>query len=167
MKRVALSLLLLTGACGGERPNAQEKEAQDLRDIAMVEAAQKIDPPREPVTPEEITDPDFEDRDLMGVSCNFIPTGQRNPVAVGLPGAAFVKLNAKMERLAADKGGDQMPFGTWAKYDGKKYVLKFAKDDSDGKPLGSEATQWSGRMTLLDPYDRSIYESFGTFQCGS
>jgi hypothetical protein len=168
MRHLVLSILFLAAACSdADGRNAQEKEAQDLRDIAMVKAAQKVDPPREPVTLEEITDPDFQDSELLGVRCSFTPSGERGPVAIGLPGAAFIKINARLERLAADKGGARMPYGTWAKYDGKKYVLKFAKDDADGKSVGADVTQWPGRMMMLDAYDRSVYQSFGSFQCSS
>lgn len=167
MRTIAVLSLLLVAGCGAEEPSAQEKEARDLHDIAMVKAAQKIDPPRQPITPEEILPLDIEDNELFGVSCSFIPAGQRNPVALGMPDAAYIKVDQRMQRLAADKGGVQMPYGTWAKYDGKKYVLKLSKDNSDGVAVGTEVVEWSGRMSVFDPYDRSIFESHGTVQCGS
>jgi len=167
MRMLAIFMVLLAAGCGPAEPSPQEKEARDLRDIAMVEAAQKIDPPREPVTPEEILPVDIEDNDLLGVGCSFTPAGQHNPVALGMVGAAYIKVDKQIERLAADKGGEQMPYGTWSKYDGKRYVLRLAKDASDGTPVGSEAVEWSGRMSLLDPYDRPVFESHGTLQCGN
>jgi hypothetical protein len=167
MRRLSILFVLLAAGCGSDEPSAQEKEARELRDIAMVNAAQKVDPPRKPVRPEEILPPDMEENDLLGVSCSFTPTGQSNPVALGTVGTAFIKLDARIERLAADKGGEKMPYGTWAKYDGKKYVLKFAKGDGDGERSASDSTRWPGHMSLFDSYDRIIYEANGAFQCGN
>lgn len=167
MRRVASFLALLAAACAQDKPDPREQEARDLRDIAMVEAAQKVGPPREAVTPADILRADIEDNGLFGVSCSFVPAGQENPVALGMARAAYVKLDEQMRRFAADKGGPAMPFGTWAKYDGKEYTLRFEKGGGEGKTLASEASEWPGRMTLSDPYDRVVYRSGGVFRCGS
>lgn len=167
MCRAAICLVLLAAACSEDIPDPRAKEASELRDIAMVEAAQKVGPPREPVTPADILPSDRDDNSLFGVSCGFVPAGQEHPVALGMASAAYVKLGEQMQRFAADKGAASMPFGTWAKYDGKKYSLRFEKIGDVGKLLTSESSEWPGRMTVSDPYDRVVYRSSGSFRCGS
>lgn len=158
---------LLAGACEG-RTTAERKERADAIDIARVEAAQNAQPPMERFVPEPIRYADIEDNKLLGASCVFFPEGgKQNYVALAMADAAYIKIDGTLRVYAADKGSAPLPLGAWTHYEGREHVIDLQTTGGEGTPSGEETTDWPGRLTIRDPYDRLVYSTAGKVQCGA
>ncbi len=161
---VALIALALLGGCSRE-PTAEEKAAQDLRDIAEVEAVQKIRPPPQPLSPEPILFPDIQEYDLFGAGCAFAPQGSMGAVMLSRDKVAWMKLEGRLVRFASDPGSARMPLGTWSRYAGKEWALALTRREGDGEASGSESRQWQGRLIVTDAFGQTVFDSAGLVQC--
>ena len=101
MQRIGATILwsaplLLLGGCGKDAGPARTAEG-DAKAIAMVEAAQNVRPPPEPLEPEPITSADSEAYKLYGAGCNLVPSNQPggHPVVVANDRRALIKLGGK------------------------------------------------------------------------
>lgn len=168
MKRALLLLALTTTACDS-KSSAEQKALADARDIARVEAAQNVAPPITMLSPQPITFQDIEKNQLFGASCVFLPEGgpKDDYVILAMAGAAYLKIDGALHVYAADKGSAQLPLGNWTRYEGREHVIDLQSAGGEGTPSGEETVDWPGHLTVRDPYDRVVYNSAGTVQCGS
>ena len=162
---------LLLAGCGDES-NADERKMADERDIAMVEQANKAMPPLHMVSPEPILLPDIERYDLLGETCNYAPGTSLGARAIAREADAFMKIDGKIERFAADPGARELPMHTRSVYNSKDFSLVLAlreasaePADESAKPAGTTPGNYEGSVTLRDSYGRVVYEGNGLAQC--
>jgi hypothetical protein len=163
--KVVLALTLLATACG--QPSPQEKERSDTRDIAKVEAAQKLRPPVQPIAPQPITLTDIQANALSGVGCEFALQVDGDPIAVMGDEKGAIKLGGLISILAADTGSTQFPSMSFAKYSGRGHAIDLTKGPGEGEAVGKEAARWPGSLAIRDPYDRVVYFAPGFLVCGA
>jgi hypothetical protein len=162
---LVLSLLLLAG-CGSEMSDA-EKKAKEEADVAFVNGLQAKDPPPKPILPQTIGYPDIEQYKLFGATCAFAPGNSIGAIVVALDDTAWLKLEDHMVRLAADKGGEKLPMGTWRHYDGKEYSLELELQQRTAKTSASQTVNYPGELEVRDAYGQLVYGAKGTVQCGA
>src|SRR3989337_564613 len=104
----AIAALLLLAGCGDEL-TPEELAQADARDVALVEAANKVEPPLKEITPEPILLPDIERFDLYGAACNYAPGTSLGTRVVAREADAFMKIDGEVVRLAADPGSRELP----------------------------------------------------------
>ena len=160
-----LVFAMLLAACARE-PTPAEKAAQDARDIAEVEAVQKIKPPPQPIAPEAILFPDIQQYDLFGAGCAFAPGGSIGAVMLSREKVAWMKLEGRLVRFASDPGSAALPLGTWSRYAGKEWALALTRTEGEGEASGSESRQWPGRLVVTDAFGQAVFEAAGLVQCG-
>jgi hypothetical protein len=164
MRAAYLLPLFVLVACGDGMTDA-EKEAKEERDVAFVEGLEGRDPPPEPIDPQVIGAPDIEEYKLFGATCAFAPGDGIGAVVLAMDDTAWLKLEGRMVRLAADKGGKSLPMGTWEDYDGKEYSLRLTVDRAAAKEGGVEAVNYPATLAVRDAYDQLVFGSKGTVQC--
>lgn len=159
MMRLALPILLLwLAAC--DRPSPEEKARQDARDVAMVEAAQKVQPPVQRLGPQPIPQIDIDRYGLTAPGCSFVPAGAASPDPVLLAGdvRGFLKIGENIVILAADRGSPALPHGGYEKYSGRGHWLQLTRGEGGGEVL-------PGSLTVRDKFDRVVYFSAGQLTC--
>lgn len=156
------------GACKAEMSSA-EKARQDERDIAQVEAAQKIKPPPQALHPQPITEADITANQLSGAGCALIPSGTADdlPVLLSDRSRAVLKLDGRMLKLAADPGSTELPLDSRAHYVGKRFALQIEKASGEGTIVADELTRWSANITIRDAWDQIVYRTDGALECGA
>ncbi len=169
MRLFLVGLLLLTASACKDEAAKQDRAKQDARDVAQVEAAQKIHPPLAALRPEPIAFADIEAHNLFGAGCSLTPKAEvlSDPVVLADSDRAVIKLDGKLVLLAADRGSATMPYDSVTHYVGKAQTLRLGKDPGEGKQHGEESMRWNGRVTIRDAYDRVVYLSDGWFDCGA
>ena len=163
---LALAFAGLGLAGCGEAPASTA--AQDRADAEAVAAvlAQQTPPPGElalqPITTADIV----ENSAMEGAGCSFTPGGEEDPFAILADGVGFVKYEGSIQRLAADAGSTEGPFGTREQYDGREYSLNITIDQA--KKEGESEASWAApaNLTMADGYDREVAMSEGRVACG-
>ncbi|MGN6499966.1 MAG: hypothetical protein ACTHKM_07440 [Tsuneonella sp.] len=167
MKRLAwLCPLLLLAACGKPEPTPAEQNARAEADIAAVEKAQDIPPV--PISLEVIGYPDIEKNHLQGAGCAFAPKdGGLGALLLANEGAAYIKIDGKLERLAPDPGSPKLPLGAHGKYDGKVHSLVLDIGEGEGQQSGMETMNYPAELMVRNERDQVVYQANGTAQCGA
>jgi hypothetical protein len=167
---LAGAALVLAGC--GDDVDPDEHTMADERDIAMVERANDTMPPLRMVTPEPILLPDIERYDLLGEACSFAPGTSLGARVISREADAFMKIEGKIERFAADPGARALPMHTRSVYNSKDYsvvlALREANDEPDAEPAepaGGGGGSYEGTVTLRDANGRVVYEGTGLAQC--
>lgn len=158
MKFTVPLLALLVAACGNDLSPA-EKAAQDARDVAMVEAAQKVQPPVREIGPQPIQQADVDRYNLGGPGCAFTPKDKPGPILLTGEESGIVKIGDRLVMLAADSGSDEFPRNTHEKYAGRGAWIQLTR--GEGPETGAP-----GSITIRDRYERVIYFSAGSLSCG-
>lgn len=154
----------LLGACAEEVSPAEQARI-DAEKIAAVERANVVPP--DPVSPQRIDVSDYEDNNLFGSGCAFMPEGgELRPIALTQGKGAFMKIDGKMVRFAPDNGSRQGPFATWQKYDGKVHSIRLLYEPGDGKASGTETVAYPATFTVRNGRDQIVYEASGLAECG-
>lgn len=148
---------LLAAACGQEQTPA-EKAAADARDVAMVEAAQKVRPPVQRLGPQPIAQADVDRYNLGGPGCAFTPKAGGGPILLTGEERGVVKIGDRLVVLAADSGSGVFPKNTHEKYAGRGAWIQLTRGE------GPEANM-PGSMTVRDRFERVIYFSAGNLTC--
>lgn len=166
-RRMPLSIMLLyalTGACSEDISPARQARI-DADKIAAVERANIVPP--DPVSPQKIHYPDYETNDLFGAGCAFAAadTGQ-GAIALTRNEVAYIKLDGKIARLAADKGGAKAPYATWQKYDGRKHTILLEFAHGGGEASGTQTIKYPAQLTIRNGRDQIVYQADGFAQCG-
>ncbi|MBY8336032.1 hypothetical protein KYN89_03140 [Alteriqipengyuania sp. NZ-12B] len=166
---VGLLALAIAGAgltgCGQEPVSSEAQDRADAEAVAAV-LAKQTPPPVElalqPITYDDIV----ENSAMEGAGCSFYPGGEEDPFAILANGVGFVKYEGSIQRLAADAGTGEGPFGTREQYDGREYSLNITIDQA--KKEGESEASWAAPATLAmaDGYDREVAMSEGRIACG-
>lgn len=157
MKLAAPLLALLAAACGSGTTPA-EKAANDARDVAMVEAAQKVQPPVQRLGPQPIQQADVDRYNLGGPGCAFSPAGGGGPILLTGEERGIVKIGDRLVVLAADSGSGAFPKNTHEKYVGRGAWIQLTK--GEGPEVGTP-----GSITIRDRFERVVYFSAGSLAC--
>ena len=170
---LAGTALMLAG-CADE-PAPEDQTQANERDVALVEQANHAPPPLVPVTPEPILLPDIERYDMLGEVCSYAPGTSLGVRVIARQADAFMKIDGKVERFAADPGGRELPRHTRSLYNSKSYALRLTLAGSAaGEPVeepgenarpGEGDGDYEGSVTLRDSYGRVVYEGTGLAQC--
>lgn len=164
MRYAPLLTILALAACE-KPPTPAEKAADDAKDVALVEAANRRYAPPQALAPQPITVADLEKHSLLDAGCAFVAEG-RDPILVLRPTRAMMKLGGEMTSYASDPGSAKLPLGTWTHYVGKARSLRIAKEgEADGTAQNQLA--WRAAVTVTDDHDRIVYTSSGTLRCGA
>ncbi|MXO64539.1 hypothetical protein [Altericroceibacterium endophyticum] len=159
--------LLLLSACGEDLSPA-EKAARDARDIAMVKEVQNSEPPLQPIVPDAILYPDLEKHGIAGEACNYAPGTSLGTRVIAMSEIAYMKIDGTMTQFATDPGAQQLPAGSWSKYDGRAYSVQLQIEGEGDEALGSEAkTDYEGHVVVRDEYGRVVFDGTGLAQCGA
>ena len=162
---LAIVFTCTLAACGSE-PTPEEQAKIDAKAIAEVEANQT--PPPDVVSPQILTNDDFETHAISGLGCSFAPSGGGDdPVAVTLVRYGFMKIDDAVERFAPDAGSAESAFGTRVKYDSGRHSMRLELDDGDGEAVGTETVVHDARLIVKDGRDRTVYEARGEAFCGA
>ena len=163
MRYLPVLALALVAACGDDAPS--DKAAQDRRDVALVEQANKALPPVEEVVPEPIGASDLERFDTSGAACNYAPGTSFGTLVIARKDDAFVKIAGKVQRFAADPGASELPAGTRSLYNSRELVLKLAVNGGQKTAGTQQASDYEGSIALLDPHGRVVYQGSGLARC--
>lgn len=159
---IAATLLLLAGC--GEEMTPEEQALRDERDVAMVQAANAVNPPIKLITPEPILPPDIERHDLDGAGCSYAPGTSFGTRVIAREVDAFIKVDGEIVRLAADSGSRELPQGTRTLYTGRAYSLRLSIS-GEGEPAPSGGVDYEGTVLVRDAYGREVYEGTGLARC--
>lgn len=158
---ILLTAFSISACSDGEDSGA--KEADDARDIAMVEAAQSKRAPTEDLIPQPILASDLDEKDLFGGQCAMQHPSGIHYLAVAKRDDAWIKLDDQLLRFGPDKGSPEQPFETWVNYDGREYSMRLRIiDEIDG---ASASGEYPGELVIRDTFDREVFELTGTIEC--
>ena len=159
----ATALLLV--ACKEEVKSPQQRQVEDERAIAEVEAAQT--PPPDVVAPQRIT---AEERTRFGLSeggCSFaVNNPELGAQAILQMNVGYMKFDGVMERFAPDAGSGNGPAGTSTRYDGGSHGLLVRFNAAAAQKAGGEMVTMPAQITLQDGRKRTVYVAEGTALCG-
>ncbi|MDZ4307331.1 hypothetical protein [Allopontixanthobacter sp.] len=166
-QRTAFMLIVATSvlvACAEEVSPAEQARI-DAEKIAAVERASIVPP--DPISPQRIDFRDYEESNLYGSGCAFIPEGGAlDPIALTQAERAYMKVDDTIVRYASDKGGKQGPMGTWQKYDGKVHSIRLLFAPGEGKASGSETVTYPATLSVFNGRDQIVYRASGSANCG-
>ena len=161
---LAAGALLLSG-CGESEKSAAQRELDDEKAIAEVEAAQT--PPPDVVTPQRITDEERARYKLSESGCSFaVNNPEIGAQAILQMNVGYMKFDGAMERFAPDAGAADGPSGTSTKYDGGRHGLAVRFDQSKAAKAAGESLSVPTQITLQDGRGRTVYVAEGTSLCG-
>jgi hypothetical protein len=167
---VMLSLPLFTcafalSACGDDVSSFEQQEA-DAQAVAMVEEANSTQPPLEELVPEPITETDMQAEEMGGERCTYSPGMNHGVLVVARQVDAYMKIDGRLVRFAADPGARQLPFETRTLYNGRQFSLRLNMPETEAE--GTEAvagTEFEGDIALFDQWDRLVYSGSGPVIC--
>lgn len=156
---------LLLAACEEEAKSPAQRDADEERAIAEVEAAQT--PPPDVVAPQRIT---ADERARFGLSeggCSFaVNNPELGAQAILQMNVGYMKFDGVMERFAPDAGSGGGPAGTSTQYDGGSHGLLVRFDAAAAQKAGGEMVSMPAQITLQDGRRRTVYVAEGTALCG-
>lgn len=165
MRFFVVGAVVALAACGSD-VTPEEQTRLDEKAIAEVEASQI--PPADLVEPQTLSQTDFEEHDMYGVGCGFVPEGGgEDPIAVTFLDDAYMKIDDSIERFAPDPGSTESVFGTRVRFDGARHSMQLDLTDREGEQVGMETMAHDARLTMRDGRDRVVYEARGKATCGS
>lgn len=165
MRRIAVVALLMLAACSKSLSPA-EQAAQDARDVAMVEKANRG--AGVPIAPQPILLPDMQANSLFGTGCAFVAKSAGvGAVMLARADGGYLKLDDAVVRFAADTGSKALPYGVYARYAGKRYAFELSLASEKPRRTGMESSDYDGRLRVQDAKGHIVYDQFGTVQCGN
>lgn len=168
MRRVLLALACALAAAGcGSEPTPEEREAKAARDIAMVKKAARAAPPLRQVTLEAIRYDDIEAHAMFGRSCNYAPGTGLGTRVIAREGDAFIKMNGKVRRLAADPGSPALPAMSRTLYAGREYSLRLQTGGEGRAGPDGGTMDYEGTISLRDAWGREVYRGSGLARCAA
>ena len=162
---LTMGIVLLSGCDRSLSPAEQKRK--DAADVAAVEAIQKVAPPIKPINLQKITLEEITGKNLSGAGCSFSTTSPAEPLVLALVGRALIKVDDNVVMLISDNGGAKLEMGAWEHYLGKEYTLTLKRVPGEGKPAGEESVRYAGELAVRDAWDRVVYSSQGTLDCGA
>lgn len=160
-------IALATMAC--DTADRREQRAQDVaRDIERVEAAQRVQPPIQMLALDPIMAADIAKAGLQGANCTFAAQGKPDArLVLAMADAAYLQVEGELRTYAADKGSLPLPPGAWTRYEGRSQVIDLQIVGGEGTQAGEQETDWPGRLTIRDAYNRLVFSAAGTVRCGA
>lgn len=166
MRKVVTGALFLLAGCNADTLTSAQKDAQDERDIAMVEKANRG--AGVAINPQPILLPDMEANDLFGTGCAFVAQNAGlGAVMLARADAGYLKLDDAVIAFAADNGGKEMPYGVHERYVGKKHAFRLEFAPTATNRSGTANSDFKGRLRVQDAKGHLVYDEPGTVQCGS
>lgn len=161
---IGMAGAMLLVACAEKEKSAAEREIDDERAIAEVEAAQT--PPPDVVTPQRITVEERARYKLSDSGCSFaVSNPELGAQAILQINVGYMKFDGGMERFAPDAGSAEGPSGTSTKYDGGRHGLKVTFDQAKSAKAAGESVSVPTKITLEDGRGRIVYVAEGTSLC--
>ena len=159
------AVLVLVSGCADKQKSRAQKEVDDDRAIAEVEAAQT--PPPDVVTPQRITPEERTRYKLSDTGCSFaVNNPEIGAQAILQLNVGYMKFDGALERFAPDAGSGDGPGGTSTKYDGGTHSLLVRFETARAAKTGGEGISMPARITLQDGRRRTVYVAEGTAICG-
>ncbi len=159
------AMVALLAACAEEPKSQAQKEVDDERAIAEVEAAQT--PPPDVVAPQRIT---ADERARLGLSeggCSFaVNNPELGAQAILQMNVGYMKFDGTMERFSPDAGSGNGPAGTSTRYDGGSHGIIVRFNPESAETSGGDAVTMPAQITLQDGRRRTVYVAEGTALCG-
>lgn len=161
---VGLSAALGVAGCANEPPDkTAAQDRADAKAVAQVMAQQT--PPAIELELQPIQYDDIVDNPAMeGPGCSFYPADSEDPFAILAEEVGFVKFEGSVKRFAPDAGSEEGSLGTRAKYDGRKYSLRIAIDES-AREEGEGVWAAPASLGMADGWDRRVTGSEGRIAC--
>ncbi len=161
---------LILAACS-EPVSPEEQRRTDEQAIAAVERANQAPPPVEQITPDPILDADMRRHDMEGPGCIYSPGTNLSARVVARETDAFMKIDGKITRFAADPGSRELLSSTRTLYVGRGHTLRLAiadqltpqQPENEGEEVPEVTAQ--GSIMLRDAFGRIVYEGSGFAQC--
>ena len=166
LRAMGLAAVIVLSGCGPAETSAEQKR-KDAADVAAVEAMQKVAPPIKPIALQPITLAEIEAKNLSGAGCSFSTTSPAQPLVLALVGRALIKLDDHIDMLVSDNGGTKLEAGAWEHYMGKEYTLTLKRVPGEGKAAAVKSTQYAGELVVRDAWDRVVYSTQGSLNCGA
>ncbi|RZI57012.1 MAG: hypothetical protein EOP94_03975 [Zymomonas sp.] len=158
-------LAALLAGCGEVEKSQAQRELDDEKAIAEVEAAQT--PPPDVVTPQRITNEERARYKLSDSGCSFaVNNPELGAQAILQLNVGYMKFDGQMERFAPDAGAADGPAGTSTKYDGGRHGLIVRFDTAQAAKVGGDGVSMPAQITLQDGRQRTVYVAEGTSLCG-
>ena len=158
-------LAALLASCGEVEKSQAQRELDDEKAIAEVEAAQT--PPPDVVTPQRITNEERARYKLSDSGCSFaVNNPELGAQAILQLNVGYMKFDGQMERFAPDAGAADGPAGTSTKYDGGRHGLIVRFDTAQAAKVGGDGVSMPTQITLQDGRQRTVYVAEGTSLCG-
>lgn len=157
---MAFGALALLAAC--QRTSPAEKAASDARDVAQVEAAQKLQPPAQPIVPEPMNAASRAMFNLTKAGCDFLPATRQSddPVFIAGQVKGLLLVRGQPLVLAVDSGSPELGFGAHERYTARENWAQLTKG-----PAAAGGDRWPGSLTIHDRFERIVYFSAGEFTC--
>ena len=159
-RNIALAALALLAAC--QRTTPAEKAAQDARDVAQVEAVQKLQPPAQPIVPEPMNAASRAMFNLAEAGCDFLPAVRQSddPVFIAGQVKALLLVRGQPVILAVDSGSPALGFGVHERFTGRENWAQLTKG-----PASASSARAPGSLTIRDRFERIVYFSAGELTC--
>ncbi|WP_347303898.1 hypothetical protein V5740_04565 [Croceibacterium sp. TMG7-5b_MA50] len=152
----AMLLATMLPSCVAE-PTPEEAAAEADREVAIVEQANRAPPPARQIVPDAISAPEIMRHQLTGAGCSYAPGTSLGARVIARKQDAWMKLDGKLVRFAADPGAGQLAAGSWNRYLGAGYELQLTLADGE--------RHRDGTVSLRDAHGREVYRGTGTAQC--
>lgn len=157
------AILLFVGlalvGCSNETVVRTDPDYKAINEAARAPAA--------PITPDVISFADIEAHNLFDAGCNVLSPDGEGLLLIADDEAAHFLLDNTLISLVPHPGSDELPYGTFAHYDGLAHAVELAIDEESGQQQGSELTNYDGRLTIFDERDRIVFEHAGKIECGA
>lgn len=155
---VALAICALLAGCGEEA--AEQKAAEDARDVAIVKRMSRE--PFQPIEPTPISQADVTRYGLDRPGCRFSKNGQ-DPIFIAAQDEGFMRVGTDLKRFAARTESATLPGGARSTYVGLASWVDLARlPDAGGT---GDANTWPARLIVHDAQDRVAYMADGTIRC--
>lgn len=161
MRTIVLLLMVALAGCSSE-PTEEERRAA----VAEVEANQA--PAPEKLELGAIRYREIEQHDLYGTGCSFAPEGGGlSAVALAMAETGHFLRGGELVTLAADKGSAELPYLARREYDGTAFSMTLDLDESEGRRVGDEVSDFPATLTIRDANEQVVYRKAGIAQCGA
>jgi hypothetical protein len=159
-----LAGLAVLGGCGA-KDQPQRKQADDARDIAMVERMNQT--PFRPIQPEPFTADDLARYGLAGDGCTF-RRGERaddQALFVAQQDRAYIKVGGVVTPLAVKGGSAELPSGAHSTYIGLDSWIELVAQAGQEEQGRAGNRSWPSRLVIHDAAQRVAFDARGQVSC--
>ena len=110
--------------------------------------------------------PDFAQNRIAGNACAFVAKGGgMGAVFMALETRAVLKLADRIVSIPVAGDGSALPLGTHTHYAGPLYGVTLTRDPGQSHAITTDATAFTGRLTITDAKGQVVYQADGDAQC--